>query len=151
MADRGDERVGADHDVLADVYRSNVEDGDVVVGEESIAHVDVQPVVTVEVRLHGDELTGGAQQLPNEPVLSGVVGGIGRIELAAQDQRPFLACGHLLIKKHVRLAGVQLLQLGPRCRRRRGLVSRCGGASAAEVVGIRGHDAIGPFSYARGL
>ena len=70
MAGGGDDDVGREHDVAADMALPVVHNGQVEVGVDVIAHVRVAAVGEVNRRLHPDGLAAGAQQPVQQLVLA---------------------------------------------------------------------------------
>ena len=112
MPDGGDQRVGADHHVVADIDLPDVQQGQVVVAGEVVADVNVPAVVTVEGLGDPHALAHMAQMFLQHGPLGVKVQGIQGVELLAPDDGLLLEPIHLLIVVAVFQTGAQFLQFG---------------------------------------
>ena len=89
MVDGGDEGAGTNHDVVADGDRSDVEDGDIVVGEEVVSDMDVFPVVAVEDGVDPRVVADGAEEGADGFLDGSEVGEVGVVESTASFEGVF--------------------------------------------------------------
>ena len=89
MAGGVDADVRPDETVVADVHARLVEDGEVEVGEEVLADVDVFAVVAAEGLVELKALAVAAENAVEYPVATRLLGGAERVELPQQLARGF--------------------------------------------------------------
>ena len=65
MSHGGDKGIGANHHIIPDFHRGDIQDGHIVVGEEILPNGDVQAVIALKVGTNAGIFPRGPQQLPN--------------------------------------------------------------------------------------
>ena len=63
MIDGDDTGARADHAVVPDMHRGNIQNGDIVISKKTVSNVDVETIVTVEAGTGPGIFSAGAKQL----------------------------------------------------------------------------------------